>query len=53
MTTAANKRPRHYASAYLAAKTPEQQREAVAGCPEQWRELVKKHVKLLKMRVVK
>lgn len=40
--------PRHYASAYLAAKTPEEQRQAVKGCPPEWRDLVRAHIRLIK-----
>lgn len=40
--------PRHYASAYLAAKTPEEQRQAVKGCPAEWRDLVRSHIRLIK-----
>lgn len=40
--------PRHYASAYLAAKTPEEQRQAVKGCPPEWRDMVRTHIRLIK-----
>lgn len=40
--------PRHYAMAYLAAKTPEEQRQAVKGCPQEWRDLVRSHIRLIK-----
>lgn len=43
------KSPRHYAFAYLAAKTPEEQRRAVRGCPVEWQELVKSHVRIMRM----
>jgi len=40
--------PRHYAFAYLAAKGDKaKERKAVAGCPREWRELVRTHVKLI------
>lgn len=42
--------PRHYAAAYLAARTPQQQKQAVAGCPVEWRELVRTHIKIMKQR---
>ena len=43
-----NRMPRHYAFAYLAAKGDKaREREAVAGCPVEWRELVRLHVKLI------
>jgi hypothetical protein len=43
-----NKRPRHYAMAYLAVKgDPAKEKQAVAGCPVEWRELVRKHVQLI------
>lgn len=40
--------PRHYAFAYLAAKTPEEQRQAVKGCPVEWRDLVRSHIRTIK-----
>jgi hypothetical protein len=43
--------PRHYAFAYLAAKGVEtKEREALKGCPKEWRELVKTHIKIAKGR---
>lgn len=42
------KRPRHYAFAYLAAKTPEEERQSVKGCPPEWRDLVRSHIRLIK-----
>ena len=42
------KRPRHYASAYLAARTPEAQKRAVAGCPPEWHDLVRSHVRIMR-----
>ena len=39
--------PRHYAFAYLSAKGDKtKEREAVAGCPPKWRELVRKHIEI-------
>lgn len=41
-------KPRHYAFAYLAAKGDKgKEREAVKGCPKEWRELVRMHAKLI------
>jgi hypothetical protein len=41
--------PRHYAFAYLAAKGDKaKEREAVAGCPPEWHEQVRLHVKLMR-----
>jgi hypothetical protein len=41
------KKPRHYAAAYIAAgEDREKQRKALDGCPVEWRELVKLHIKL-------
>jgi hypothetical protein len=53
-----NRMPRHYAFAYLEAKgDKDKEREAVAGCPKEWRELVRMHAKLIQekdaMRVAK
>lgn len=43
-----DKRPRHYAIAYLAVKgDPAKERQAVAGCPVEWRGLVRKHIQLM------
>jgi hypothetical protein len=43
-----DKRPRHYAIAYLAVKgDPAKERQAVAGCPVEWRGLVRKHIQLI------
>lgn len=44
------KMPRHYAAAYLAARTAEQQKQAVAGCPVEWRDLVRTHIRIMKQR---
>lgn len=42
------KRPRHYAIAYLAVKgDPAKERQAVAGCQVEWRGLVTKHIQLM------
>jgi len=38
--------PRHYAFAYLAAKGDEaKERKALKGCPKEWRDLVRTHIK--------
>lgn len=43
------KMPRHYVSAYFAAKGDrDKEREALAGCPEEWKELVRTHIKIHK-----
>jgi hypothetical protein len=43
-----DKSARHYAWAYLAVKgDPVKEKQAVAGCPVEWRELVRKHVQLI------
>lgn len=40
------KQPRHYAADYLAAGADkDKQKAALAGCPVEWRELVKLHIK--------
>jgi hypothetical protein len=39
------KSPRRYAEDYLSAKTPEQKKKAVAGCPVEWQGLVRAHVR--------
>ena len=40
--------PRHYAFAYLAVKGDKQaEKEALRGCPSEWRDLVKKHIELI------
>jgi hypothetical protein len=41
-----HKSPRHYAIAFLSATTPEQKKESVSGCPEEWQQLVRKHVEI-------
>lgn len=43
--------PRNYAFDYLAAKGVEaNEREALKGCPKEWQELVKTHIKIAKGR---
>ena len=42
--------PRHYATAYLNAKSKEEQREALKGCPVEWQELVRKHIEIQRQR---
>ena len=39
------KRPRHYAADYMNAKGKDAQTEALKGCPVEWQELVKQHIK--------
>ncbi len=42
-------RPRHYLMAYLKANGDrDREREALAGCPEEWQDLVKTHIKIQK-----
>jgi len=41
----ASKRPRHYAADYMNAKGKDAQTEALKGCPVEWQELVKQHIK--------
>ncbi len=42
-------RPRHYLAAYLKADGDrDKEREALRGCPEEWKELVKTHIKIQK-----
>jgi hypothetical protein len=49
-----NKSPRHYAIAYIKAGNDKQkQKQAVAGCPVEWRELVKKHISNMKSVAVR
>lgn len=39
--------PRHYASAYMLAKgDKEAEREALKGCPVEFRDLVKTHIRI-------
>lgn len=41
--------PRHYAQGYiLAGADKEAQKEALAGCPVEWRDLVKRIIKITK-----
>jgi len=42
--------PRHYAANYMAAADKEGQKRALNGCPEDWRELVKRHIWIAKVR---
>lgn len=44
------KRPRHYAAAYLAARTPGEQKQALAGCPVEWRDLVRAHIQIIRKK---
>ena len=41
----ASKRPRHYAADYMNSKGKDAQTEALKGCPVEWQELVKQHIK--------
>jgi hypothetical protein len=41
----ASKRPRHYAADYMNAKGKDAQAQALKGCPVEWQELVKQHIK--------
>lgn len=44
-------RPRHYLAAYLKARGDrDKEREALAGCPEEWQDLVKTHIKIQKWK---
>ncbi len=47
MTT---KSPRHYAQAYLQANDREAQKAAVKGCPPQWQDLVRLHIKIAQQK---
>ena len=42
------KMPRHYAIDFLAAKGRDAEKQALAGCPVEWQELVKTHIKLIR-----
>lgn len=44
------KRPRHYAMAWLKAKTDQQRQEAIAGLPEDWKPLVRAHIHNMRNR---
>ena len=44
-------KPREYAIAYLKAKSKEAQKQALAGCPVEWQELVKAHIKNMKIKM--
>ncbi len=39
-----NRRPRHYAEQICSLKTKEERNKALLEVPEEWRDLVKKHV---------
>jgi len=43
-------RPREYATAFLAARTKDDQRKALRGCPEAWQSLVRKHIEIQRQR---
>lgn len=44
-------RPRHYLTAYLKADGDrEKEREALQGCPEEWKDLVRTYIKIHKGR---
>jgi hypothetical protein len=40
------KSPRQYAQAYLKATGRDAQRAALKGCPPQWQDLVRLHIKI-------
>jgi|GEM_PF-5657338 len=44
-------KPRDYALAYLSAKSKDAQKAALAGCPVEWQELVKAHIKNMKIKM--
>jgi hypothetical protein len=44
------KPPRQYAADYFKATSKEQQRAALAGCPEYYQELVRKHIEIKRLR---
>jgi hypothetical protein len=44
------KLPRHYAAEFLKAKDKDSQKLALQGCPQEWQELVKTHIKIKRMR---
>ena len=43
-------RPREYAHAFLSARTKDDQRKALKGCPEAWQSLVRKHIEIQRQR---
>jgi hypothetical protein len=43
-------KPRDYAFAYLSAKSKDAQKAALAGCPVEWQELVKAHIKNMRIK---
>lgn len=49
-TTGKKLKPREYAIAYLKAKSKEAQKQALAGCPVEWQELVKAHIKNMRIK---
>ena len=44
------KLPHQYAAAFLKASDKESQKLALQGCPQEWRDLVKTHIKIKRMR---
>lgn len=48
--TVSNKLPHHYAAAYFRAKSKDAQLQALKGCPVEWQELVKTHIRIKRMR---
>ena len=44
------KSPRQYAADFVQSQGREAQKAALAGCPEEWQELVKLHIKIYRMR---
>jgi hypothetical protein len=48
-----NLSPRHYAKAYLDAKGRDAQRAALKGCPVEWQDLVRLHIRIARQTPVK
>lgn len=44
------KSPRRYAADYIAAKSDEHKKRAVYGCPAEWRDLVRTHIRNIEER---
>jgi hypothetical protein len=45
-----SKLPHHYAAAYLQARSKDAQAAALKGCPTEWQELVKTHIRIKRER---
>jgi hypothetical protein len=44
-------KPRHYAAAYIAAGSDKvKQKAALKGCPVEWQELVRTHIRITRER---